>query len=657
MSKILFILTIFFFGVSSAGLLKKLAALPNEFHQHRIPNSKFHSLNSTSMLQELDLIKVNGTQHSGKMVFHVDVLNFNFFILTKDLSSLSVKVFNSNGIQTRMMLNKTSMIFGPGNSHPALQVRLINNTLGNYTLHLSLPVKNKVIVTWDNNNNLHLRTYLHSYLINKKTPINISAEIIHRGGMEYTYPKTSGVIDAVIKVSDPSGRNYYVQMNDKGLYPDEYSNDNIWTGQVIPNEPGIYIFSPLIVGTYGQGLLYHRNTAHLIHVSSNLIILQKKIHVFNLNKDIIGIDIYFDIVSLVHDTFRVNAEVYSYDRNGNLIPIVWLGGIYKIKRLNSCEGKVTLELHKNWTKRVNVCDGIILNGTYIADINTSFPIANYSWGQTNFIKFDDSVIDELCSEDENIEITKIMREGSVGELKNPKKRQVQLNVTGLVMIPGYCASVNPWLASADQFTDAYYFPGTNLNLGNVEYAERVLLFVSDTDLTSFGILAHSQGGMVALTIKNYYQTGLDLAEKSPNFEDTRFIQSVGTPWGGTPLAGFAAQVQEIFGSGCGSNSDLSIDGAVNWLSGITQESILAVFYYTTTSSITDTSDVCSEVTDIFMSSFNDGITELDHAMLPEYEFPRYLGNSIRECHTTDMDYPAQYLNNERNAVMNFSAAR
>ena len=186
----------------------------------------------------------------------------------------------------------------------------------------------------------------------------------------------------------------------------------------------------------------------------------------------------------------------------------------------------------------------------------------------------------------------------------------------------------------------------------------VLSWASTLNLTSFGIIAHSQGGMVALTIMNYYHTPLNLARNIPDSFPVIYIQSVGTPYKGTPLADDAASIANFFGSGCGANSDLSIAGAANWITGITRDSIISVFYYTTTSSITNTLDICSRVTDIFMSSYNDGITELSYAMLPDYNVGRrYMGNKVQQCHTTDMNYIAQYLDQGRNRIMNFSAGR
>jgi len=111
----------------------------------------------------------------------------------------------------------------------------------------------------------------------------------------------------------------------------------------------------------------------------------------------------------------------------------------------------------------------------------------------------------------------------------------------------------------------------------------------------------------------------------------------------------------VFGVGCGSNNDLSVDGARNWLSGISMEARKQVYYYTTTYKTgTFFGDYCSLPMNVFLKWPNDGTTEIAYASLPG---GNELGNSEKWCHTTGMQYPPQYTDTARNAVMNQNAAR
>jgi len=61
----------------------------------------------------------------------------------------------------------------------------------------------------------------------------------------------------------------------------------------------------------------------------------------------------------------------------------------------------------------------------------------------------------------------------------------------------------------------------------------------------------------------------------------RKIQTVGTPWEGTPLMGFLTDLTQIFDVGCGYNRDLTTHGASQWLSKIPVSKQEEVYYYTT----------------------------------------------------------------------------
>ena len=155
--------------------------------------------------------------------------------------------------------------------------------------------------------------------------------------------------------------------------------------------------------------------------------------------------------------------------------------------------------------------------------------------------------------------------------------------------------------------------------------------------------------MVSAHLLNYFETGLDYAS------GTRRIQTLGTPWKGSSAAGTAASLGSIFGIGCGSVSDLTTDGARLWLTGITAETQKEIYFYTTTYEQGNFfGDYCSMPMNAVLEWPNDGVTELDHAILPS---GNYMGNTQKQCHTTDMKYMSQYDDAARNAVMSAAAAR
>jgi len=242
-------------------------------------------------------------------------------------------------------------------------------------------------------------------------------------------------------------------------------------------------------------------------------------------------------------------------------------------------------------------------------------------------------------------ITKEMREG----VRTLQPVNDSVAVRKLVLIHGYCAGENPFQPNAAQFTDAVFFSNPNANLGNNAFAQKVADFVNSQGITSFGAIGHSQGGMVGLHLLNYFETGLDFATGGVK------LQSLGTPYNGCSAAGSSANLGKAFGVGCGSNTDLSVDGAKLWLAGITAESRKEVNYYTTSyEQGSFFGDYCNMAINAVLEWPNDGTTEIQYASLSGATSK---GNTQKQCHTTGMKYTAQYLDNNRNKAMNTAAAR
>jgi hypothetical protein len=185
--------------------------------------------------------------------------------------------------------------------------------------------------------------------------------------------------------------------------------------------------------------------------------------------------------------------------------------------------------------------------------------------------------------------------------------QNAVNSSGkLLLVHGYCSG-GVWPTS--HFTNASTFLDANQNRSHDQFAN--LIRNHGAQFPSFGVVAHSQGGAASLHLYTYYWSGLDYSTGS------RLIQSVGTPYQGTALAGSLAMIGSVFGAGCGTNWDLTYDGAALWLSGIPSWAKSRVYYSTT--SFTDVwwrYDYCHLATDMFLSDPEDGTTERAYGQLP-----------------------------------------
>ena len=216
----------------------------------------------------------------------------------------------------------------------------------------------------------------------------------------------------------------------------------------------------------------------------------------------------------------------------------------------------------------------------------------------------------------------------------------------LVLSHGYCADENPWPLA--QFAgDAWAYENLETSLSNDAFA--VDLAMRAAQFKSYGIVAHSQGGCAALHLKTFYWSGLDWAGPG------RLMQCVGSPLEGTPLAGNLAALGAALGIQCGSNFDITPDGAAVWIAGIPTAARAKLHTYTTTfRNVPIVYDYCNIVTDLFLSDPEDGVVE--HAA-GHIVGAQDMGLTVGWCHVSGMRDPAQTGDPARNAVLNAQGAR
>jgi len=287
----------------------------------------------------------------------------------------------------------------------------------------------------------------------------------------------------------------------------------------------------------------------------------------------------------------------------------------------------------------------VLKNVYIQDPETQVPLT-----ETKEIKL---TVDEHVSTyftAINLRptvITPLMRQGRPPASLLPQSTMA--SKSGLILLHGYCSATNPWKATSELFTNGHYFLNPAASITNEQFAALVIEFAKNNSLSAYAMIGHSQGGMVATHILNYYFTGLDNLDASK-----RLVQTVGTPFQGTTAAGSAANLAKSFGVACGSNFDLTIDGAKLWLSGISTDTRENVYFYTTTYGDGGFfGDYCSLPMNMVLQYPNDGTTEFMYAPLPG---GNNMGNTKKWCHTTEMKYEAQTSDKTRNALMNKNAA-
>jgi len=336
----------------------------------------------------------------------------------------------------------------------------------------------------------------------------------------------------------------------------------------------------------------------------------------------------------VSDALFAYAEVWAVDQNGNEVAVCWISGAV------DCEtNALPLELNLQWLAQANAKAPITLKNVYVQ--NNLVPIATAD----SIVVTASGVAKELKLIKRNRLANGVTEEMQKGRRPASLVKSVNASSVDKILVHGYCSTTNPW--PIEDFTNAIQFLNPSASITNDAFANLIAQFAINNNIDVFSLIGHSQGGMASLHLHNFYWTGLELTTTG------RKIQSVGTPYQGNSGAGTLADIGEFFGIGCGSNFDLSRDGAQLWVPTISSTSQVDLSFYTTQYDTGYLINYCNLAINLVLEWPNDGTTELVFAYMPNGS---NMGTVKGECHITDMAYPPQYCDESRNAIMNVNAA-
>ena len=435
--------------------------------------------------------------------------------------------------------------------------------------------------------------------------------------------------EASLRVTSPDGRVSQYAMFDDGMHQDGIAADGLFGADFFADAAGDFNAQVIVKGMGSSGQSFVRTSEHLIPVIEEQLRLssqQSKAVLTDANR--FGLRIAVEAAkSSGH--YRTYAQVWG-SRSGGMVPVAWIGGMSELKK-----GSLELGLDARWIAKAGAQAPFELRNVRIEDPDHFITLVSASKMALTLPTLPKSARASLVT------INDEMRMGP-----RPTGMQAKGVGTKLILVHGYCSS-DVWGGVAGQFSNAAVFQDLKQNRSHDAFARLIQSYGSTWN--SFGVVAHSQGGAASLHLYNYYWSGLDYAAGN------RLIQSVGTPYRGTALAGNAAALGSVFGIGCGTNSDLTYSGAASWLAGIGTASRAKANYYTT--SFTDRAwryDYCSLATDLLLSDPEDGTTERSYGQLPSGVNQ---GHKTGWCHTSGMRDPAQATDSSRNATMNANAAR
>jgi hypothetical protein len=477
------------------------------------------------------------------------------------------------------------------------------------------------------NSPYQIYTYLDTYRTLVGKPIGIATSVFDNSA------KTVSPLDAissVVEIAEAELRLPDGTMQKLSLSADE--NGGL-KGSFIPQIAGQYTAQVTVRGITPKGERFLRTSETVIDVLGDSVRLGKSSYTSLIDGTRMTVNIPTGGLTGGRKVIAY-GEVWGRNDAGEEIPVAWISGM-TVAEGRRAQTSVPLILDGRWLTRVQAKGDFELRNVRLQDADYFVTLA-----ETDKMSLTITALPEAANQSFSSEITDEMRMG-----KRPFE-EVSNAVGGkLMLVHGYCSGGNPFPTS--QFANNIVFSDPNKNRTHDQFANLIKNF--GAAYPSFGIVAHSQGGAASLHLYTYYWSGLDAATGA------RLIQSVGTPYQGTALAGNLALLGQIFGAGCGSNSNMSYSGAASWLAGIPTWARAKVNYSTT--SFTDVwyrYDYCNLATDPFLGDPDDGVVEQAYGQLP-YAINR--GHKTGWCHTGGMRDPAQTSDSSRNADMNANAAR
>ncbi|MCA9899834.1 MAG: conditioned medium factor [Ardenticatenaceae bacterium] len=433
----------------------------------------------------------------------------------------------------------------------------------------------------------------------------------------------------------PNGRTLRLPMFDDGRHDDGAANDGIFGALVTPRLAGQYTAQITLRGQAPDGAPIVRTTEHIFPVVEQTIALNGGAVTAvpdGLNR------LNFNLAATTSaevDQVQLYAELWGADANGQMVPITWVGGL-----VTPTADSVPVSIDGRWLSLAGATAPLELRNVRLQDAQTHIPLAQLDSVPVNLPETISRGVAETA-------VTEITEEMLMGERPATLSANAPApNAPGgvLMLVHGYCSG-GVW--PMGDFTGDVEFQDFNQNRSHDQFANLIRTY--GNQFPSFGVVAHSQGGAASLHLYTYYWSGLDYSSGS------RLIQSVGTPYQGTALAGNLALLGQLFGAGCGTNWDLTYDGSALWLSGIPSWARSRVYYHTTSfKDVWWRYDYCNIATDLFLSDPDDGVIEKWSGQLSG---ANNLGHKTGWCHTSGMRDPAQTQDHSRNANMNTYANR
>lgn len=528
------------------------------------------------------------------------------------------------------ILRRAGALSGPLSEFAGERLDLVAPEPGAWTVRVesteAFPQEGFVVVS--GGGDLSLSTHLTTLERRSDRRIGVAATVLE--GREET-ALIGHVSEAELHVESLVGA-WTLTMFDDGQHDDGVAGDGTFGAWLPLGVSGPVTARVMVEGQTREGSLFVRSSQHAFTVIEPACVLDGTATATVQGRSELAIDLGVTLIG--RPRLHASTEVWGTGPSGELVPVCWLSRMVETQGHPSDQTTLSWVLDTRWLDRAGAGAPLELRHVRVQDPDTHVP-----HDLRRRLALSTTVLPERIGRDPV-------------PIEPDMLKSIAVPSSSIDLLPGSYTPATPTQGPALMTTHGYCSSDVWQNAGFSEpridfldlsqarthdqFAQGLLAFGSTR--YSYGIIAHSQGGAAALQLYTYYESGLDRAM------GPRKIQSVGTPYQGTPLASFG-------GFTCGVVDDLTPDGAILWLAGIPSWARADVHYWTTSN---DGFPACNFVSDLFLSNPDDGVIEMSRGQLPG---GNNRGHTTGWCHSSGMSDPPQTTDAGRNAEMDAQAAR
>lgn len=647
---------------TSRPIHKSLMGPPSEFPRY-VPPSPFDSaVSSRSLMLPWAAVR-DGDPYVA--TFAVDSSDYiTVALISTRVEDLRTVIRDASGVVARPSQSVNESIGMDGLTHPTVTLVFVKPVVGKWLLEISTDstdlIQAAVLIGYSGQVIWHSSVDTHKLLTG--STVNIMAVATDQQGLQERQsgqmPKAlKGVFidEASVTLFDPNGTTVVdnMQPSDSGD-----SGGTAFSLAFQLTVPGTYIMwtsSSGVFRTDNSLVTFQRSSWMMFNVVDKSVSLTGAVQGHREHLPLIS-DVKGSLCSdrphfwitaavktepSVNPQYRVYAEVWGrHFITGKEVAIAWISGMSDVVQDSPSTGTLSLRLDLIWLLKAEAFPPYSLRQVRVEETGSFISVSSMDYIP---IVLSNNLSDQL----KHIVVTngsELNMHLSQSNLCTSNNSNATKSGGKLILVHGYCSQERTFPES--DFTDVAFFEDFKQSRTTDTFARLILEFGEQYE--SFGLAAHSHGGVASLHLYTYYESGLDKAEGE------RLIQTIGTPYHGSPLAELLASIGKLIGIGCGPNPDLSYDSMERWLAAIPAEKQQALHYYTTQYKTGGLINYCLLPSNLILSWPNDGLVEKSKTDLP---FGQPAGHSEGECHTSGMHWPPQTKNAQRNEEINRLAAR